>query len=214
MSAPRRTPPTRHALLRARGRLSRVRVAAALLARKRTALVNELFRTAKPLLDAREAIEWQSAVSFAALLHAEADRGSPLLRALSLPEREVRVELRPAEAWGLPAAEIVAHDPVRRAAPDRGVAVGPAGPATAAAAEAFEALTELLLDAASRELLIRRLAQALAETSRRVNLLERRVAPRLESELSRIAFTLEEREREERLRTRRLLERSSRARSA
>jgi H(+)-transporting ATP synthase subunit D len=212
MSAPRRTPPTRHALLRARRRLSRVRAAAALLARKRTALVNELFRTAKPLLDAREAIEWQSALSFAALLHAEADRGSPLLRALSLPEREIHVELRPAEVWGLPAAEIVDHDPVRRAADDRGMAVGSAGPATAATAEAFERLTELLLDAASRELLIRRLARALAETSRRVNLLERRVAPRLENELGRIAFTLEEREREEQLRTRRLLERSSRTR--
>ena len=212
MSGQHRTPPTRHALLRARKRLSRVRVAAGLLARKRTALVNELFRTAKPVLDAREAIEWQSAVSFAALLHAEADRGSPLLRALSLPQREIQVELRPSEAWGLPAAEVEGHDPVRRAVSDRGLVVGSAGPATSAAAEAFETLTELLLDAASRELLIRRLARALAETSRRLNLLERRVAPRLEGELARISFTLEEREREEQLRTRRLLAHSSRAR--
>jgi H(+)-transporting ATP synthase subunit D len=207
VTALRRAPPTRHALLRVRRRLGRVRVATELLRRKRSALVNELFRTAKPVLDAREAIEWQSALAFAALLHAEADRGSPLLAALSLPGREIHVELRPTEAWGLPSAEIVAHEPVRRAAAERGMTLGPAGPATAAAAAEFEALTEVLLDTASRELLIRRLARALAESSRRVNLLERRVAPRLASELARIESTLEEREREEQLRYRRLLER-------
>lgn len=68
-------------------------------------------------------------------------------------------------------------------------------------------MTELLLDTASREIPIRRLARALAETSRRVNLLERRVAPRLTAEMTRIEATLEERERQEQLRYRRLLER-------
>jgi H(+)-transporting ATP synthase subunit D len=203
----RRTPPTRHALLRMGRRLERVRTAAELLSRKRSALVNELFRTARPVLDAREAIEWQAAVAYAALLHAAADRGHPTLHALSIPLRELGVELRPTEAWGLPGAEIVARDAVRRSGNERGAALGAAGPAPAAAAGEFEALTELLLDAASRELLIRRLAHALAETSRRVNLLERRVAPQLSSEMKRIASTLEEREREEQLRYRRLLDR-------
>ncbi|MBW2292997.1 MAG: hypothetical protein JRG94_11915 [Deltaproteobacteria bacterium] len=68
-------------------------------------------------------------------------------------------------------------------------------------------MTELLLDTASREILIRRLARALAETSRRVNLLERRVAPGLTAEATRIEATLEEREREEQLRYRRLMDR-------
>jgi vacuolar-type H+-ATPase subunit D/Vma8 len=51
----RRTPATRHALLRVGRRLERVRSAAELLRRKRSALVNELFLTARPVLDAREA---------------------------------------------------------------------------------------------------------------------------------------------------------------
>ena len=208
MSARRCTPPTRHNLLRVRRRLERVRTAAELLTRKRSALVNELFRTAKPVLDAREAAEWQAAIAFSALLHAQADRGQPLLRALALPEHEIHVDLRLTESWGLPAADIVGHDPVRRAPADRGVACGSAGPAAVSAASEFEALTELLLDTASRELLIRRLARALAETSRRVNLLERRVAPGLAAEMTRIESTLEEREREEQLRYRRLLDRT------
>jgi V/A-type H+-transporting ATPase subunit D len=203
----RRTPPTRHELLRVARRLEHVRSASELLTRKRRALVNELFLIARPVLEAREAIEWQAAVAFTALLHAEADRGQPLLRALSLPTRELRVELRRTEVWGLPGAEIVAHDPVRRSASERGVVSGSAGPAVAAATAEFELLTALLLDFASRELLIRRLASALAETSRRVNLLDRRIKPGLASEMARIESTLAEREREDQLRYRRLLER-------
>ena len=208
MSSLRRTPPTRHNLLRIRRRLARVRTATELLTRKRSALVNELFRSAKPVLDAREAIEWQSAVAYSALLHAEAASGPRLLQALALPLRELEVTLRETEAWGLPGAEILGHDPVRRPASGRGVVVGSTGPATTAAAEEFEALTEVLLDSVSRELMIRRLARALAETSRRVNLLERRVGPSLAREMSRVESTLDEREREEHHRLRRLLDRS------
>jgi H(+)-transporting ATP synthase subunit D len=210
MIAPRRIPPTRHALLRTGRRLQRVRTAAELLTRKRSALVNELFKSARPVLDAREAIEWQAAVAYSVLLQAEADRGQLLLRAFSMPLRDLHVELRETEAWGLPAAEIVARDPVRRRAAERNVAPSATGPAATGAADEFEVLTELLLDTASRELLMRRLAHALAETSRRVNLLERRVAPGLVGEIKRIASTLEEREREEQVRYRRLLDRPRR----
>ncbi len=205
MSSTRRAPPTRHALLRVRKRLERVGTAAELLTRKRKALVTELFHAARPVLDAREAVEWQSAVAYAALLRAEGDRGSALLQALARPVRELHVELANEAVWGLPVAEVVRHDPVSRPAGERSFTPSEGGPAATAAAAAFERLTELLLDATTRELRIRRLAHALAETSRRVNLLERRVAPALAAEQARIASTLEEREREEQLRYRRLI---------
>lgn len=205
MSAQRRAPATRHALLRVRRRLERVRTAAELLTRKRKALINELFLAARPVLEGREAVEWQAAIAYRALLQAEAERGGPLIEALARPVREIGIDLQPQEVWGLPGAEIVAHDPVRRAAAARGFPPGPSGPGAIDAAEAFERLTALLLDAASRELRIRRLARALADTSRRVNLLERRIAPALGRDATRIGATLEEREREEQLRYRRLI---------
>jgi V/A-type H+-transporting ATPase subunit D len=198
-------------LLRLSRRLARVRTAAELLTRKRRALVNELFVTARPVLHAREAIAWQAGLACGALLHARGDRGLRQLRALALPLREIGVELRLTETWGLPAAEIVAQDPVRRGPAERWAGVGAGGPAAVAAADAFEQLTALLLDAASREMLIRRLAAALADTSRRVNRLERRVEPQLQREARRIRVSLEEREREEQHRYRRLArERASR----
>jgi len=205
MTAARRAPPTRHALLRVRRRLARVSTAAELLTRKRKALVSELFHAARPVLEGREAVQWQAAVAYLALLQAEADRGHRLLGAVARPVREIAIELDEHVVWGLPSAEIVRHDPVPRAASQRSFLPGDLGPAATSTAEAFEHLTQLLLDVTPRELRIRRLVHALAETSRRVNLLERRVAPTLAAEQARIAATLEEREREEQLRYRQLI---------
>ena len=79
------------------------------------------------------------------------------------------------------------------------------GPVAAATTTAFEELTELLLDAANREALLRRLAEALSRTSRQVNTLEQRLGPELEAQRAGIRRTLDEREREEHLRLQRLL---------
>jgi vacuolar-type H+-ATPase subunit D/Vma8 len=79
------------------------------------------------------------------------------------------------------------------------------GPATVRAAGEFERLAELLLDAAPREMLIRRLGEALSQTSRQVNTLERRVAPGLRAQLASVRRSLDEREREERHRLKQLL---------
>jgi V/A-type H+-transporting ATPase subunit D len=77
----------------------------------------------------------------------------------------------------------------------------------ARAAREFEALAELLLEAAPQEMLIRRLGDALARTSRQVNTLERRLAPGLTEQLGTVRQALEEREREEHLRLKHLRKR-------
>jgi vacuolar-type H+-ATPase subunit D/Vma8 len=81
------------------------------------------------------------------------------------------------------------------------------GSGTVRAATEFEHLTELLLDAAPQEMLLRRLGEALAQTSRQVHTLERRLTPQLERDISRVGRVLDEREREERVRLGKLLRR-------
>jgi vacuolar-type H+-ATPase subunit D/Vma8 len=54
-------------------------------------------------------------------------------------------------------------------------------------------------------MLIRRLGEALSQTSRQVNTLERRIAPELRSDMVGVRRVLDEREREERLRLKHLL---------
>jgi V/A-type H+-transporting ATPase subunit D len=202
--------PTRLNLLRASRRLERVRRGAEILLRKRRALVRELLVHARDAVDAGERVERAAEPAYAALLRAEASHGHASLRVLGQPRREVDVQIGVVRTWGVEAAQILGRDPIRRQPAERGAAPGSLGPAAGAAAERFEQLSEFLLDTASGELLMHRLARALASTSRQVNLLERRVAPRLLAQVHHIRAALGEREREDHARLKQLLARRSR----
>lgn len=202
--------PTRYNLIRARRRLQRVEKGTDLLMRKRQALVTELFRLAGPAVDAREKVSKSAETAYPILLRALAAHGADGLSAIGWPRREVEVELRPRKVWGTGVAEIVDRTPVRRSLAARDVAPGPTGPTAAIAADEFESLVELLLDAAGREMLMRRLGDALSHTSRQLNTLEQRVAPELEGQIARTRSILDEREREEHSRIKQLLRRRGR----
>jgi V/A-type H+-transporting ATPase subunit D len=195
--------PTRLALVRASRRLQRLGRGAAVLRRKREALVTELFRIARPAADAREAIAAAARTAYPLLLGALARHGLSGVHAIGWPGRDVTVELEPGSVWGVVVSRIVARPPIARTLGARGTAPVGTGLAAERAATAFEQLTELLLDAAPQEMLLRRLGQALARTSRQVRMLEQRVSPRLRRDIARVREALEEREREERLRVRR-----------
>lgn len=205
--------PTRYNLIRARRRLDRVEKGSDLLTRKRQALVAELFRLARPAVDAREKVSLRAETAYPILLRAYAEHGSADLRAIGWPRREIQVRLRPTKVWGTGVSEIVDRTPVRRSLAARDTSPAETGPAAAMAADEFESLVELLLDAAGREMLIRRLGEALSHTSRQLNTLEQRVAPDLEAQIARTRSILDEREREEHSRIKHLLRKRSRGRS-
>ncbi len=103
---------------------------------------------------------------------------------------------------------------VRRDSPspsplDRGYSL----PATSArvddVTDAFEAELDLLVELAAVEARLRRLGDEIKATSRRVNALDNVFLPRLDDEMRRIATTLEEREREDVFRLKRVKQRLS-----
>jgi V/A-type H+/Na+-transporting ATPase subunit D len=198
-------PPTRSNLIRHRRRLERVRKGIDLLTRKRQALVADLFRVATPAIEARSRVEESAARAYPALLGAAAAHGAGGIEAMGWPARQVEVEMTVTESWGVASGAVQRLTPIRRTVEGRGQAPPLTGPAAAAAAGAFEQMVELLLDAASTELLLRRLAEALRRTSRQVNTLENRVAPGLSGEIHRVRALLEEREREDHTRLKHLL---------
>jgi H(+)-transporting ATP synthase subunit D len=201
--------PTRMNLLRAARRLQRVVTGAALLRRKREALVTELFRLARPAADARIAIGERNARAYPALAAALATHGEAALRAFGWPSRELRVNIEPGSVWGIVVSRILEVPVVTRTLAARGVAPQMTGLDTIDASDEFEHLVALLLEAAPREALIRRLGDALARTTRQVNSLERSVAPALRAQMAGVRRTLEEREREDRLRLKHLSGRRS-----
>jgi V/A-type H+-transporting ATPase subunit D len=204
VAAMRGPAPTRWNLIRTSRRLERVRKGAELLGRKRRALVSEIFGLARPALADRTRLTERAASAYPALLRVLAARGGAEMRALGWPTRDPELEMELHETWGVRIAEVVEAPELRRTPAGRGVAPAATGPEVAEAADEFEDFAALLLEAASRETQIRRLARALARTSRQVNTLEQRVEPELERQAVEIRRTLEEREREDHLRLRRL----------
>jgi len=194
-----RLPPTRLGLLRAQRRLERLERGTSLLRRKREALVAELFSLARSALDTREQIEAQARAAWPLYLDALAAEGAGALTGLSWPWRELAVRVSARVVWGVPVADLEPAGPIVRTLAARGVPPGPA-PAAVEAAEAFERLTDMLVRAAPREMLLRRLGAALAQTTRQVNRLERRVAPGLRRQAAQVRAALDEREREEHVR--------------
>lgn len=194
-----RLPATRLGLLRAQRRLERLERGTSLLRRKREALVGELFSLARSALDTREQIEAQARAAWPVYLDALAAEGAGALTGLSWPSRDLTVRVTARMVWGVPVADLEPTGPIVRTLGALGVPPGPV-PAVVEAAEAFERLTDLLVRAAPREMLLRRLGEALAQTTRQVNRLEHRVAPGLRRQAARVRSALDEREREEHVR--------------
>lgn len=190
---------TRSNLLRARSQLYRVRKGADIVRKKRHALVSHLFRLARPAADSRTEIARQVSLAYPRLLEALAVNGRDGLRAIAGPPRHIEVDIQPAHVWGVQVADIEPIAPLRRTLDARGTPPGSTGPAAQSAADAFEALAELLVKAAPNELRVARLAEAVSLTSRQLQVLEERVQPDLVSRISAVRRTLEEREREEHL---------------
>jgi V/A-type H+-transporting ATPase subunit D len=199
-------PATRQTLLTLRARRARVERGVGLLRRRREALVTELFRLARPAVEARAAIAQAATLAWPPLLDALAENGAVGLRALAWPERPLEVEVLPRQIWGIAVAELPNPPSTARTPTDRGLPLAAAGPGVREVTERFETLTGLLLAAAAREALLRRLGEALSRTSRQVRSLEHRVTPELAAREAAIEDALDEREREERLRLRTLLD--------
>ena len=194
-----RLPATRLGLLRAQRRLERLERGTSLLRRKREALVAELFSLARSALDIRDQIDAQARAAWPVYLDALAAEGADALTGLSWPSRDLTVRVTARMVWGVPVADLETTGPIVRTLGARGVPPGPV-PVVVEAAEAFERLTDLLVRAAPREMLLRRLGEALAQTTRQVNRLEHRVAPGLRRQAARVRSALDEREREEHVR--------------
>ena len=207
MTAGTRPPATRSSLLRHARRLDQVRRGAALLKRKRQSLVKELFARARTAVTSREAIDAQARRAWRSLWLALSASGHSGLTPLGWPTREIDVELTAVELWDIRAMELTNRPTLVRSLAARGVVPGPGDAASQDAAREFERLLEQLLDAAPEEHAMRRLGQSLSRTTRLVNTLEQRVAVRLVADLAAIRRTLNEREREEHLRIKRLIAR-------
>jgi len=205
--------PTRMNLLARRAQIELAQQGRDLLTDKRNALIKELQKLAEQVMVRSDALDEAAADARHALAEAEAYDGPEALRSAALATRKgIQVEARIANIMGVQVPELAAP-PVSRRLDERGYALTASTPRIDAVADRFENVVGLMLTLSSQEIRLRRLAQEVRSTTRRMNALEHVLLPRLRAEKDYIQMMLEERERENIFRFKRLqqsrLERSA-----
>jgi V/A-type H+-transporting ATPase subunit D len=207
-----RGPTTRMGLLEVRGRRGVAAKGARLLRAKREVLAGEIWRMMREVLDGRARLDDVLREAVKALGLAKALDGQESLESLSTAAgRDVPVHVSLRRVWGVPTPSVSAP-PLVRAADRRGTSPTSWGPSGADAAQRHEEALDVLLRIATRELHLARLGEEIQETSRRINALEQLLLPALAAEGARIEAALDERDREDAVRLKRL--RGKRARRA
>ncbi|HEY79966.1 MAG TPA: V-type ATP synthase subunit D [Anaerolineae bacterium] len=189
--------PTRSALNQKRAQIELVKKGRDLLQQKRNALMQELRRSADEVLFVEQALDEAAGAARRALALSLAHDGPEVVGSASLAAQEpISVNIGSTRVMGVHVLRIEPKTLVRTAS-DRPHSPTHSAPRMDATALAFEAELEALLDVANQELRLRRLAQAIRETIRRVNALEYILLPRLQKQHKLIELRLTERERED-----------------
>ncbi|MDH3731315.1 MAG: V-type ATP synthase subunit D [Acidimicrobiia bacterium] len=195
---------TRTELLARRAQIALAEQGRDLLQDKREQLMTEFRTTARTVLAGSDALEAAGAVARLALERARARDGPEAVASAAFAATgTVEVEAGVATIMSVRVPRIE-HRPVGRPGPSRGYSLAATTPRIDKAAERFEAQVDLVLQVAAGEVRLRRLAAEISTTTRRVNALEHVVIPRLVSMRNLIERVLEEREREDHFRLKRV----------
>lgn len=175
-----------------------------LLKEKRNALMKELMRIADTVLRGSDVLEQVAGEARHALVRAQAIDGPEAVQSAALAARgEVPLDVEGTYVMGVP-VPLIEPQPVARGLLKRGYSPTGASGRIDEAAARFEEEVELIIELAAREARLRRLIDEVRRTSRRVNALEHILIPRLEAQRDRIQMVLEEREREDHYRLKRV----------
>jgi V/A-type H+-transporting ATPase subunit D len=191
-------------LLAVRSRLGLARQGRELLEQKRDALMHEFYREVRTVYAAHVELETAAGAARHALEEARVLLGTDTISAAAADVvGQVNVDVELVTVMGVHVPAVSSRDLVRTPA-DRGRAPTVSGPALEMAAEAYEHEVTVAIKVASLEARARRLAREIRRTSSRVNALRTRVIPHLESEAKAILLALEQHERDDRFRLKRV----------
>ena len=195
---------TRTELLARRARLELAEQGRDLLEQKRDQLMEEFRAVADVALRGSDELAHAAAEAQRALDIAEAfDGPEQVASAAHAAEYELVLDVAASSVMGVRIAD-VGYPPVGRPTTGRGYSLVGSSPRIDAVAERFEAEVELLLEVATLEAKLRRLADEIGKTARRINAIELVVIPRLIAERNFIQSVLDERERQDRFRLKRI----------
>lgn len=195
---------TRMELLARKSQLNLAQQGRDLLEQKRTALMKEFMLIADKVMEHTDVLQEIALEARQSLARAHALAGSEALRSAALAARaELVLEISTTNVMGVKVPHIE-QKKVSRPASGRGYCIVGTSLTVDETASAFEAEVEAILQLAEIELRLTRLANEIQRTSRRLNALDTLLIPRLKGEVDYIQMALDERERADHFRLKRV----------
>jgi len=196
--------PTRMNYLQRKSQVQLATQGVDLLKNKRDALMKEFFDLLKPLVEAREKMARELGEAWEALVLSLAFEGKNALESAALAaQRDVDLPVEVQNIWGVLVPHAKEKDWNRRLF-ERGYSPATTSARVDKTAKQFEKFLNSILEMAPLLFKVRKLGEEIRKTTRRVNALEQRVIPQRQEELGYIQSTLEQREREDIFRLKRI----------
>ncbi len=207
----REATPTRTNLLILKRRLKWAIEGVDLLKSKREALMRDLFATLSEVTETRGKVDEAMLRAFQRLVLAESFAGKERLSSASLSaRRDLTVDVEVENVWGVKIPDVKPRV-FKRPIDEKGFSPIGEGLWTITVADAFEEVIDTVIEVVSKEAKVQRLGEEVKATTRRINALEESLIPTIEAAVKKIAYTLEEREREEIFRLKRFKEKKGRS---
>ena len=189
--------PTRMELMRKKAQIKLAEQGRDLLREKMDALIQEFFKILNTVSNTRDELEGVSKEADLALMIAQAVDDPVTLKSASFAtRRSITVDITGKNIMGVP-VPVIEKKRISKSMLERGYGIISTSGRIDETAERFEAELDLLIQLAETETAMRRLGAEIQKNRRRVNALEQILIPELKSQAKYIKNAIEERERED-----------------
>jgi len=189
--------PTRMELMKKKAQIRLAEQGRDLLREKMDALIQEFFKILSSVSDSRDELEEISRAADLALMIAQAVDDPVTLKSASFAtRRSITVGITGKNIMGVP-VPVIEKKRVSKSMLERGYGIIATSARIDEAAERYEVELDLLIKLAETETAMRRLGAEIQMNRRRVNALEQILIPELKSQAKYIKNAIEERERED-----------------
>ncbi len=189
--------PTRMELMKKKAQIKLAEQGRDLLREKMDALIQEFFKILTTVSNSREELEQVSRAADLALLIAQSVDDPVALKSASFATRKsITVDISGKNIMGVP-VPVIEKKRVSKSMLERGYGIISTSGRIDETAERCEAELDLLIDLAETETAMRRLGAEIQRNRRRVNALEQILIPELKNQAKYIKNAIEERERED-----------------
>jgi V/A-type H+-transporting ATPase subunit D len=189
--------PTRMELMKKKAQIKLAEQGRDLLREKMDALIQEFFRILSSVSDSRDELEQISRAADLALMIAAATDDPVTLKSASFAtRRSITVGISGKNIMGVP-VPVIEKKRVSKSMLERGYGIIATSARIDETAERYEVELDLLIKLAETETAMRRLGAEIQMNRRRVNALEQILIPELKSQARYIKNAIEERERED-----------------